>query len=402
MAESRATGHFPTVLGQGPQYGIAINGTGTGIHGLAYAPVAINLNGANNRNAIAMSKWQLTSKNKLAQMSASDAPLPHLLYKTKLCRNWLQSGACPYFQECQFAHGEQELQSPGIPIAAALAAASGPAAALGAVAAAAILSNPALNPRFKTKLCTNWQQTGNCPYRHTCLFAHGTAELRSLQDASFGSLVQPNPNHYSGPLVLATGTASLKNSSQGSSHVTPPSPSSPTTPPSPTPNATAAAGWKYKTKMCVNWEATGNCLYGDVCQFAHGEEELRAFRLAATYLAERAGAVAAVAAAAAASATGTVPLPANVQGVGLGVLDTSGIVQLAIGANAATLGKVLSAPDATKYKTKLCINWQAAGTCRYGDICMFAHGPTELVLPGTVSPLGSPATPPLILAGASA
>ena len=31
----------------------------------------------------------------------------------------------------------------------------------------------------------------------------------------------------------------------------------------------------YKTRMCRNYEATHYCRYGDLCQFAHGEKELR-------------------------------------------------------------------------------------------------------------------------------
>ena len=33
------------------------------------------------------------------------------LYKTEMCRSWLEIGACRYGDRCQFAHGPQELQS---------------------------------------------------------------------------------------------------------------------------------------------------------------------------------------------------------------------------------------------------------------------------------------------------
>jgi hypothetical protein len=32
-------------------------------------------------------------------------------FKTKLCRNWVTSGHCPYEQRCMFAHGDDELRS---------------------------------------------------------------------------------------------------------------------------------------------------------------------------------------------------------------------------------------------------------------------------------------------------
>ena len=31
----------------------------------------------------------------------------------------------------------------------------------------------------------------------------------------------------------------------------------------------------YKTELCHSFEETGNCKYGNKCQFAHGKEELR-------------------------------------------------------------------------------------------------------------------------------
>ena len=41
-----------------------------------------------------------------------------------------------------------------------------------------------LNPKFKTVLCTHYTATGDCPYRLSCKFAHGEAELRSLTDSA--------------------------------------------------------------------------------------------------------------------------------------------------------------------------------------------------------------------------
>lgn len=32
----------------------------------------------------------------------------------------------------------------------------------------------------KTELCNKWQQTGDCPYRENCQFAHGIKELRPV------------------------------------------------------------------------------------------------------------------------------------------------------------------------------------------------------------------------------
>jgi len=41
----------------------------------------------------------------------------------------------------------------------------------------------AVDPRkYKTRMCRNWLETGSCPYEHTCCFAHGNEESRSLTD----------------------------------------------------------------------------------------------------------------------------------------------------------------------------------------------------------------------------
>ncbi|KAI5401345.1 hypothetical protein KIW84_065990 [Lathyrus oleraceus] len=38
---------------------------------------------------------------------------------------------------------------------------------------------------------------------------------------------------------------------------------------------TAVDQWRFKTKLCANWQRTGTCPYTDNCQFAHGIGELR-------------------------------------------------------------------------------------------------------------------------------
>eukprot|EP00667_Euglena_gracilis_P001468 EG_transcript_1469 len=36
--------------------------------------------------------------------------------------------------------------------------------------------------KYKTRLCRNWQQTGKCPYGESCVYAHGTREVRGEQE----------------------------------------------------------------------------------------------------------------------------------------------------------------------------------------------------------------------------
>ncbi|KAJ2200591.1 hypothetical protein IW144_000984, partial [Coemansia sp. RSA 522] len=95
------------------------------------------------------------------------------------------------------------------------------------------------NPRYKTKLCEKFEQEGECPYHQKCVFAHGLSELRVRES-------QPPP-----PLR----TDDSFNRSHGGSRFN--------------------ANPLYKTRLCQRFGELGECPYGEKCQFAHGDNELR-------------------------------------------------------------------------------------------------------------------------------
>ncbi|VDL79636.1 unnamed protein product [Nippostrongylus brasiliensis] len=74
----------------------------------------------------------------------SNAPPPKnpKLYKTELCRSWMDHGRCNYGERCQYAHGEQEKRP--IP----------------------------RHPKYKTEACQSYHQSGYCPYGPRCHFIH--------------------------------------------------------------------------------------------------------------------------------------------------------------------------------------------------------------------------------------
>jgi hypothetical protein len=51
-----------------------------------------------------------TKRPTQAQADAAKAPVDPRKYKTRLCRNWVQTGECSYEHTCCFAHGESELR----------------------------------------------------------------------------------------------------------------------------------------------------------------------------------------------------------------------------------------------------------------------------------------------------
>ncbi|KAE9413147.1 hypothetical protein Angca_006262 [Angiostrongylus cantonensis] len=69
------------------------------------------------------------------------------LYKTELCRSWMDHGRCNYGERCQYAHGEQEKRP--IP----------------------------RHPKYKTEACQSYHQSGYCPYGPRCHFIHSEADL---------------------------------------------------------------------------------------------------------------------------------------------------------------------------------------------------------------------------------
>ena len=73
------------------------------------------------------------------------------LYKTELCRSWIETGACRYGSKCQFAHGQEELRP--LP----------------------------RHPKYKTKVCKNFAENGSCPYGSRCRFIHERTRTGSFE-----------------------------------------------------------------------------------------------------------------------------------------------------------------------------------------------------------------------------
>ncbi|KAJ3439443.1 protein tis11 [Anaeramoeba flamelloides] len=64
------------------------------------------------------------------------------LYKTEVCRSWIENGYCKYGKKCQFAHGTSELRK---------------------------ISR---HPKYKTQVCKSFNTQGFCNYGRRCKFIH--------------------------------------------------------------------------------------------------------------------------------------------------------------------------------------------------------------------------------------
>ena len=89
---------------------------------------------------------------------------------------------------------------------------------------------------------------------------------------------------------------------------------------------------RYKTSLCNNFLTESGCQYGEKCQFAHGNEELRPVQ--------------------------SVP-------------QQSAVPQM--NSPFAQLQK-----NMMNFKIVKCKNFEKDGQCKYGDRCTFAHGDAEL------------------------
>lgn len=122
------------------------------------------------------------------------------LYKTELCRSWIETGQCRYGHKCQFAHGEHELR-------------------------------PVLrHPKYKTEICKTFSLTGHCPYGNRCRFVHmmpgGKTASEIIEKPGESTVTEGNkpvtikvPMHT--PVVITVGNVpAVITPSSGISHAT--------------------------------------------------------------------------------------------------------------------------------------------------------------------------------------
>uniref|UniRef100_A0AC35TKC7 C3H1-type domain-containing protein n=1 Tax=Rhabditophanes sp. KR3021 TaxID=114890 RepID=A0AC35TKC7_9BILA len=127
----------------------------------------------------------------VAAQNAANAGQPKnpKLYKTELCRNWIDSGKCNYGERCQFAHSENDRR-------------------------------PILrNSKYKTSFCNNYHNNGFCCYGGRCHFIHNEEAFTNLQASVAGPLIVPVVANIGN---ISSTTTNISSESSGDS----PSPSS--------------------------------------------------------------------------------------------------------------------------------------------------------------------------------
>lgn len=149
-------------------------------------------------------------------------------YKKMLCKRYLRGG-CVLAEQCGFAHGEHELRRDQAP----------PQMQTPLPSELEIRSSIQFG-EYKSKICQMYMR-GACPSSATCMSAHGYHELVSYKNTLCETLID-------------TGKCSMGTNC---------------------PNAHSETELSYyKTQLCSDF-AAGDCVAGERCSAAHGQQEMR-------------------------------------------------------------------------------------------------------------------------------
>ncbi|KAI3781897.1 hypothetical protein L2E82_11925 [Cichorium intybus] len=166
---------------------------------------------------------------------------------------------------------------------------------------------------YKTRMCQKFLE-GNCKNGDTCTFAHGSKDLR-----------EPPPNW---PDLVKDNRGQNWNDDQRIIH---------------------------QMRICHKFVKTGECPYGEKCNFLH--ESPAKFKAETARTRE----------------SSVIKIQTMVdRGQPNGLLNNL---------NAIKVNTVSNDPNATFWKTRICSKWETTGQCVFGDKCHFAHGIAELNTP---------------------
>ncbi|KAF5191856.1 Zinc finger ccch domain-containing protein [Thalictrum thalictroides] len=163
-----------------------------------------------------------------------------LFYKTRLCEKY-REGTCPYDPNCKFAHGIEDLRRPppnwqeivGTQV------------------------DDDLKIITRHKLCKTFCNGEVCPYGERCIYHHEDPGKYKEESRLF---------RESSVISISTAGTSLDNEAR-SNH----SDAINTAQSNVDTNWVNSKPVSWKTRMCNKWwETSGNCPFGDQCNFAHG------------------------------------------------------------------------------------------------------------------------------------
>ncbi|XP_042496721.1 zinc finger CCCH domain-containing protein 39 [Macadamia integrifolia] len=181
-----------------------------------------------------------------------------MFFKTRPCAKFI-AGACPYGDNCNFAHGPDDMRKPPPNWQEILAARAREEER------AAGLWDEDQRIITRLKLCKKFCNGEECPYGDRCNFLHedpskfrdDPGRFRESSAISIG-ITETSPGSNGSGSDHQQESNGVVNSGSDANRIN-----------------QKPAYWK--TRICSKWETTGNCLFGDKCHFAHGQAELQKY-----------------------------------------------------------------------------------------------------------------------------
>ncbi|OIV99929.1 hypothetical protein TanjilG_26267 [Lupinus angustifolius] len=179
----------------------------------------------------------------------------HIFFKTRMCAKF-RLGSCRNGENCTFAHGVEDMRQPP-PNWQEIVGLHG--------------SNDAAENWdddqkiiHKMKLCKKYYNGGECPYGERCNFLHedpakfrdDSGRIKESSAINIGTNGSPksylngydhNNSETNKVMALSMGLNAYRGNVRSTF---------------------------WKTKLCIKWETTGHCPFGEDCHFAHGQSEL--------------------------------------------------------------------------------------------------------------------------------
>ncbi|KAF5741975.1 hypothetical protein HS088_TW09G00013 [Tripterygium wilfordii] len=182
--------------------------------------------------------------------------ISNIFFKTRMCAKF-RNGTCRNGENCNFAHGLDDLRQPPTNWQDLVGGRDEDRP-----------PQPPCNWEddmkiiHKMKLCKKYYNGEECPYGDRCNFLHevpskfrdDSGRFRESSAISIGTTGQPVV--HGGGFSHSDGIWSMDSAGPDSFQVN-----------------TKPVYWK--TRLCIKWETTGTCSFGEKCHFAHGQAELQ-------------------------------------------------------------------------------------------------------------------------------
>ncbi|KAF6164567.1 hypothetical protein GIB67_025393 [Kingdonia uniflora] len=229
-----------------------------------------------NTDPIVAPTNEMSSSSNVIKLPPNSGGSWRCLFKTQNCKKYVL-GTCPHAaSNCNFAHGEQDKRIPYQNMQEMVGFHGDREEMLqigrgnGEKRLQFGTGNWEEDQRIilKYRLCDKFGHGETCSYGETCRFPHE-------DPAKFRKSVVPTMGMGSSILVENSGIFSGSNQSQPNFTSRGPPPVEPISDLiEHRVNATRLSSY-WKTRMCTQWETTGQCHFGDGCHYAHEPAELR-------------------------------------------------------------------------------------------------------------------------------